>query len=285
MRTSRTLAAFAVSGLALLGLSACGDDSGSASGKGAGEDTAVETAALSNLSAGEEVDPGTFVETIQDGVEASSTAKVTMTMEMGDSASGSGEGVMDYTSETPEMAMEMTLDAAGQAIDYDARMVDGVLYLKMGDLTGGKFWEVDPSDPDGPLAGMGLDKLLEQSDPIGAVARMEPAIRSVTYVGEEEVDGRDLDHYELTVDLGAAMEATGADLPAAVQREMPETITYDSWLDEENRFAQLEMDYEVMGMPMTMTMTADDWGTEVDIEAPSADEVAEMPSAGQVSRS
>lgn len=282
MRTSRTLAALAVSGVALLGLGACGDDSGSESGKGAGEDTAVEAAALSNLAEGEEVDPGTFVRTIQDGVEASSSAEIAVTMAMGDSGSASGEGVVDYTSQTPELALEMTLDAAGQTMDYDLRMVDGVLYLQMGDLTDGKFWKVDPSDPDGPLAGMGLDKLLQQSDPVGAVAQLEPAIDSVTYSGEEEVDGRDLDHYELTVDLADAMDAIGAELPGEVEGEMPETVTYDVWLDEEHRFAQLEMAYEVMGMPFALTMEADKWGTDVDIEAPPADEIAEAPSLGDV---
>lgn len=279
MTPRRTLAALAVATLSLTGLAACGG-SGDADASG-GDDTAVEAAALSGLEEGDTVDPADFVQTIQDGVEASSTASITMAMDIGGAASASGEGVVDYTAETPELAMDMSIDADAQTIDYEMRMVDGVLYLDMGQLTGDKFWKVDPSDPEGPLAGMGLDKLLEQSDPIGAVARMEPAIQTVTYVGEEDVDGRDLDHYELTIDITKAVDLMGTDLPSQVEGEMPESISYDAWLDEENRFAQLEMEYEVMGQPLSLTMTADDWGTEVDIEAPPADQVTDAPGLGQ----
>lgn len=273
----RTLAALAVSTLALTGLAGCGD-----SGDG-GDDTAVEAAALSGLEEGDAVEPAEFVDTIQDGVAASSTAEVSMSMEMGDDATFTGDGVVDYTAQTPEMQMTMTIEGGGQDIDYDVRMVDEVMYIDMGELTDGKFWKLDPSDPDSPLAQMGLDKVLDQSDPIGAVTRMEPAIESVTYAGDEDVDGRDLDHYEMTVDLATATEALGSDLPAQVQSRLPDSITYDVWLDEENRFAQLVMDYEAANVPISMTMTADDWGTEADIEAPPADQVADMPSLGDTS--
>jgi hypothetical protein len=267
----RSLATIAVSALALTGFAACGDEE---------PEKADDVVALSGLEKGDTVEPAEFVQTIQDGVEASSTAEITMEMDLGAAAKASGEGVVDYTSETPELLMDMSIDADAQSVDYEMRMVDGVLYLNMGELTDDKFWKVDPSDPDGPLAGMGLDKMLEQSDPIGSVARMEPAIKTVTYVGEEDVDGRELDHYELTIDLSKAVDLMGADLPQQVQGQMPEAISYDAWLDDENRFAQLEMEYEVMGQPLAMTMTADDWGTEADIEAPPADEVADMPSLG-----
>jgi len=273
----RPLATLAVTTLALAGLAACGDD------PDAGTDTATDVVALSGLEQGDTVDPAEFVDTIQDGVAASSTAKVTMSMEMGEQATFTGDGVIDYTADTPEMQMTMTMEGGGQDVDYEVRAVDGILYIDMGALTEGKFWKLDPSEPGNPLAQMGLDKILDQSDPIGAVARVEPAIESVTYAGEEEVDGRDLDHYELTVDLAKATEPLGSDLPPPVESQMPDSIIYDVWLDDENRFAQLAMDYEAANTPISMTMTADDWGTEADIEAPPADQVAEMPSVGDTS--
>jgi hypothetical protein len=270
----RPLAALAVTTLAFAGLAACGDD------PGAGTDTATDVVALSGLEEGDTVDPAEFVDTIQDGVAASSTAHVTMSMEMGEQATFTGDGVIDYTADTPEMQMTMTMEGGGQDVDYEVRAVDGILYIDMGALTEGKFWKLDPSQPGNPLAQMGLDKVLDQSDPIGAVTRLEPAIESVTYAGEEQVDGRDLDHYELTVDLAKAVDALGSDLETEVESQMPDSITYDVWLDDENRFAQLAMDYEAANTPISMTMTADDWGTEADIEPPPADDIAAMPNLG-----
>ncbi|MBA2953183.1 hypothetical protein GON03_02590 [Nocardioides sp. MAH-18] len=275
-RARRPLASLAVTALALAGLAACGDDPDS------GHDTAADVVALSGLEEGDTVAPAEFIDTIQDGVAASSTAEVTMSMDMGEDTTFTGDGVLDYAADTPELQMTMTIGGGGQDVDYEVRAVDGLLYVNMGALSGGKFWKLDPSDPASPLAQMGLDQVLDQSDPIGAVTRMEPAIESVTYAGEEDVDGRDLDHYELTVDLAKAIDALGSDVSTQVESQLPDSITYDVWLDDESRFAQLVMAYEATNVPVSMTMTADDWGTDADIEAPPADEVTDAPSFGDM---
>ena len=79
------------------------------------------------------------------------------------------------------------------------------------------------------------------------------------------------------MDLGAVLESYGTELPGAAAEEMPDTVQYDIWFDDEDRFAQLEMDFPVMDQQGSMEMTVDDWGTDVSIEAPPADQVTEMP--------
>lgn len=273
----RTLAAAALAPLLLTGFAACGDDQDD-SGSTA-KDPGAGAFLLSSLDEGDRVDPDDFVDTVADGVEESTTAHLEMQVSMGDVLATDASGEIDYTTTPPSLHMSMELPGAGTT---DMVLVDGSYYLQMGETTGGKYWKVDLADEDGPLAGMGLDKLLDQSDPLGALKAMKPGIDTVTFEGNEEVEGRDLDHYQLTIDMQTALKSYGGDLPGEATDAMPKSVTYDLWLDEEDRFAQMTMDYPVMGQEMSMEMSLDDWGKAVTIEAPPADEITEMPDLGSM---
>jgi hypothetical protein len=187
------------------------------------------------------------------------------------------EGDLDYTSTPPSMAMTMSLPVGGG--DMDIRMVDGVMYLSMGELTKGRFWKIDPSDPHGPLASLGMDQLMDQMDPAKALGSMKEGISRVTYVGDE--DG--LDHYELTIDLEKMMDSMGSKLPPAALAQLPDAVTYDIWLDDQDRFTKMTMDdLPLAGGTSSMALTVSDWGEDVDIEAPPADQVTEMPDLGSM---
>lgn len=286
LRTRRLLAAVAVTPLLPAGLVACGsdaDDASSSNGQSTSE-TSTETPAESSsddLEEGEQVEPADFIATVAAGLEESTTARVTLTSGFGGTEL-TGDGEIDYTTTPPSVEMVMQNPMMGEGGTTEVRSVDGIMYLSLGQLTGGKFWRIDPSDPDGPLAGLGLDRMVQQTDPVGALQAMEPGIEQVVHAGEEEVDGRDLDHYELTMDVATAFEAIGVDLPPAAMKELPESLTYDVWLDEEDRFGKMSMEMPVQGQSMTTEMTADDWGTDVSIEAPPADQVTEMPDPSQM---
>jgi hypothetical protein len=275
----RTLAAAALAPLLLTGVVACGnDDSGSASDK---KEPAAASAVLTGLQKGDEVDPGDFVDTVSDGVEASTTAHMTMKVGLGSMGKMSGEGDVDYTADPPEMAMTMDLPMVGAGTKTEVRYVDGIFYMSLGMMSSGKFWKLDPADPDSPLGDVG--DLLDQADPRGALKKVEPAIDTVTYVGEEDVDGRSLDHYELTIDPAAL--AKTMKVPSDARAQLPDELTYDVWLDDENRLSKMHMDLPVAGMESTVDLTASDWGKKVTIEAPPASEIAEMPNLGSMLKS
>jgi hypothetical protein len=188
------------------------------------------------------------------------------------------EGDIDYTASPPAMEMTMAMPMAG-APTFDMRFVDGTFYMSLGEMTDGKFVKLDPSDPDSPLGDLGsmMDQV-DQMDPAAMMERLEPSIDKVVYDGEEDVDGRSLDHYELTVDgtqLGKVME-----IPDAATAQLPDSLTYDLWLDDENRMAQMQMDMPVQGTSVAVEMSVDDWGKDVSIEAPPADQITEMPDLG-----
>ena len=261
--------------LALGGLTACGGDDTTATDTSG---SSGQVALSSDLSAGDEVDPAEFVKTVEDGISSSTTAHLTMDVTAGSSGEFTAEGDVDYTSTPPSVAMTMTLPVGG-AGEMDVRMVDGVMYLSMGRLTQDKFWKIDPSDPNGPLASMGLDKMMDQLDPAKALGLMQDGISRVTYVGDE--DG--LDHYQLTVDVQKMMDAMGGDLPEAAQSQLPDSVTYDLWLDDQNRFTKMSMDDLPMGgTDASMEMTVSDWGKDVTIEAPPADQVTDLPDMGSM---
>lgn len=271
----RSLAAVALVPLLLSGVAACGsDDSGSE-----GKDTAAGSAVLAGLHPGDQVDPGDFVDTVADGVQASTTAHMTMNIKLGDMGEMGGEGDLDYTADPPEVAMTMDAPMMGGATKLEVRYVGGIFYMSMGNLTGGKFWKIDPSDPNSPLGEVG--DMMDQMDPMGTLQKLEPAIDRVTYVGNEDVDGRSLDHYELTVE--PAQVAKSMDLPADARKQMPDELTYDIWLDDQNRLSKMTMDMPAGGMgDASVELTATDWGEDVSIEAPPADQITEMPDMGSM---
>ena len=57
--------------------------------------------------------------------------------------------------------------------------------------------------------------------------------------------------------------------------QLPSTLTYDLWTDDDGMLRQTKIALGDLG---SVTMTMSDWGDPVDIEAPPADDVMEMPS-------
>ena len=55
---------------------------------------------------------------------------------------------------------------------------------------------------------------------------------------------------------------------------IPKELDYDIWLDDENRMRQVLID---MGTNGQINMSIEDWGQDVEIEAPAANEIVEMP--------
>lgn len=262
----------------LLALTACGGDepqkasdepSISESSTDAGDpgDSADEPAA------GSEVDPADFVDDMMAGLEASTTAQ--MTMDMGiPGASMTVEGQVDYTTDPVNMAMTMINEAMGdQPMDF--RLVDGIVYQNMGAMSNNKFLMYDLSDPENLPPGM--DGLQEQMNPLSAFEQFEPALKSVTYVGTEDVDGEELQHYAIVLDTSKMESFQG--LPA--DAGLPPEIAYELYFDDEMRARQMDMTME-MKPPVEMKVRFFDWGSPVDIKAPPADQVVDGSQMGQM---
>ena len=270
----RSLAASAATAL-LLSLAACGgDDADTASDEPVVSESESsdggDAETVDQPDEGEVVDNAEFVDNMMSGIEASTTAQMTMSMDFGGGAMDM-EGEVDYTTDPVSMSVTMNQEAMGEE-GLEMILVDGIMYMNMGQMTNNKFVEFDLSDPASLPPGMG--DLGDQMDPLAAFEEFEPALKTVTFVGTEDVDGDDLHHYDVVMDT-AKLESL-EDMPTGAG--MPEEVGYDLWFDDEFRIRQMEM---VMDMEMAASVKAEmfDWGQPVDIQAPPADQIAEQPSA------
>ncbi len=267
--TWRRTAAAAVLPLALTGLAACG-------GEESAEDTSSASAQLEEqgdedgeeaggLEAGDPVPDDDFVALMAASFEDATTARTTMTSETAGTTI-SAEGVVDYTGKTP--AMRMTMESAELGDEpIEMILVDNVMYMQVPDL-GGKYLSMDLDEPGNPLGPMMTDSM----DPSKQAEMMRAGLESVTFVGEEDVDGESLERYSATLDPSAALEGMQG-MEGVPKSMMPEQMQSDTWFDDDGRVRRMVIDMGELG---STEMSMDDWGADVDIEAPPAGQVTTM---------
>lgn len=271
MKVERSLTALVLAGV--LVLSGCGDDDKDAGDAKVGDSATASTSdspsesiseAATDTPQGEEVDKDDFLADMRKGVEGFTTAHVTMQV----GAPGgdmNGEGDMSLTGDKLAMAMTMAMPTLGG--DAEIRLVDGFMYMKVPGQSGGRFFKLDLSDPSGPLGSLG--GLADAFDPSKSFDTFAEGLTKVTYLGTDDLDGEDLDHYVLTID-STKVDAF-KNLPGA--SSLPKTITYDLWVDDDFRMRGMDME-----LPTGRTVVRyTDLGEPVRIEAPPASQVAPMP--------
>lgn len=210
----------------------------------------------SKIDDGGQVAPQQFADRLKAGIDNTDQAHLEFTMS-GTGGEMKGSGDVDYTGETPEM--QMTMEIGPQTLAMV--LVDGKMFVKSSQA-GDKFMSFDLSDPNNPL-GAGF---AEQLDPAASMKNFVTALSSVTAAGSEEVDGRSLDRYELTIDTTKlADESQTGQLPA----EMTVTL----WLDEKDRMARSVMDMGAITYDASMT----DFDKELNLKAPPSDQITEPP--------
>ncbi|MEU5223596.1 hypothetical protein AB0G55_13175 [Streptomyces toyocaensis] len=257
-------------------LTGCGGD-GESEGKGDASPSAT-------VGRGSGQEQGTTaVRAAYDKTAEAESARMTVRMKMaaeGRTVTSDGEGVLDLAGGDSVM----TVEAQGERLEQ--RVVDEVLYQKApGQKTpGGRPWiKID------------LRKVAEQQgvnnqqigDPAQTAAYAKAITdKDVTEVGTEKVDGVNTTHYRVSVDV--------ARLPGGDQmrKQLGPTLPMQVWLDDEGRLRRQQIDMTVKApasasakpdggaaprqLEMTTVMEFSDFGTEVDAEAPRADQVTDM---------
>lgn len=251
----------------MLGVAGC--SSGGSEPSAGGTDSSSPTSAATSPDAagaggasGEDdlgVTSAAFLERLEAGMGEEGSVHVEMRMT--GPVRSSADGDTTYGPDGSEM--RLTMQMADMPGAMEMVLVDDQAYLSMPGVTGkGKFFEVEE---DNPL----FEGLEDGLSPADSFAAFEAGLEEVEEVGPEEVDGDRTTHYRLRVDSERALGATGG--PAVPG--LPETLTYDVWLDSEDRMRRLV--YELAGTKLTMDMT--DWGEPVTIEAPDPGDVVDAP--------
>ncbi|WP_130012886.1 hypothetical protein [Serinicoccus sediminis] len=288
MGTTRTrLGAVVSAGILGLGLTACAGDAeeGAASSpetaaestqdsaaqtedEAAAEDTATESEDDGGEAAeGEEIPVEDFLAMLQEPGE-DTLSSYTLTMDMqADGQAVQADGAVDLGGDEAAMQMMMSMPEMGE---LEMITVDGELYLAMPGVT-----------PEGMYMRAGEDVLgqaaaMEDIDVSTQWEAWEEGAQQVVFLGDEDVDGTEMGHYQVTVDPQAIAEAGGEDAAAMTQAVGDEPVVYDVWLDDDNLMRQLSFELE----GMTAEMMMDNWGEPQEIEAPPADQVMEMGDLG-----
>ena len=162
---------------------------------------------------------------------------------------------------------------SGQALTLEERTVGGLLYLKAPPL-GDSFYSLKTDALLGTSLGQGTDPTL-------GLKLLKGASDDVTMVGQEQVRGEQTTHYKGTYQLRKAVTALGGDFAKAFATQLTANgdtpVPFDAYIDKQGRLRKLVQVSTVtmQGQSVTSTSTTElyDFGTPVDVQAPSADKV------------
>jgi hypothetical protein len=273
--------------LAAFALGACGAGSSSSS---SGRSTAT--------TAGK--DAASIVAASADATSQAKSARTSMTIDAsagGRSFAFTADGAFDFAGRSGVMTMDMgSTGLPGVSGKIEIRIVDGVLYMDMGSLfaglspggqgaLGGKQWvKLDLTTVAGETGASGFGSL-GSSDPTSILDSLRGAGADVQEVGHDVVRGVETTHYRGQIDLSQAL----AKLPAAERERAASalqslgtgTVPADVWIDAQGRLRKLAMDYGAASGTAQLgkvTLELFDFGTEVDVQAPPADQVTDLQS-------
>lgn len=263
------------------GLAACSDDSSDPDSSSSASDTSSdssssddstddseETEETEDAAAMTELDGAGFYPAIMDAMKEAETFNF-QTVSTSGGQSQTMEGQARFGDDGVEMKASST---GGQAMELI--LIDKSMYLKSPDLgTGDKWLKVDLSDPNSLFGMIG-----KATDPEVMFKAME-APKKLELIGTEEVDGVETNHYRITMDPTKYLAAM--EFPAAMADMMPKELVTEMWVDGDDlprKFSQtLDVPSAAGGKATTTTSegTYSDFGTDVEIEAPPADQVTE----------
>lgn len=183
---------------------------------------------------------------------------------------GTLAGAVEFATDTSEANMRMTMEMAGLG-ESTLLIVDGQFYIEMTEEMGipgdASWFTVDPESDDPFSQQMAslfgevgsattlTDQLAEQAD-----------LLTVTEVGTETVDGVETTEYFVVVNDVAAFEG----LPAA---QASGDLSYTMWVGGDN--LPRRMTTTVDGTAV-IDMTFSNFGTDLDVEAPPAEDVMDL---------
>jgi hypothetical protein len=273
----------------VLTLTAC-STSGTAEPAGAGNQTQANGGG--GLLASPFTDAIQLASASKQGTEKSKSAKFTME----GSAAGqtlSATGAMAFDGANTKFSMTST--AAGETTEM--RMVDKVMYIKLPaeeqkQMGTDKSWakiSADGTDPVSQALGASLSQSAEQSDPSKMLDQISKAGRIVSS-DQTELNGEQVNHYKVELDIAKAIDQFTGSVPAAARDKLTDMlkgkdikIPAELWLNKDNLPVQVTMDQgplmQALGAPAgdaKFTMKYSDWGTQVDVSAPPADQVVDL---------
>jgi len=236
----------------------------------------------------EQVPPGAIVLAASKTNEAGTyKADITGAMDIaGQSVDMSGTGEFDGAQQRGHMSYAMSLN--GQ--DWDMEMVFAypAIYMQfppeLGPLPGGKTWVKMDLEKLGQQAGFDFDQMMQagQSDPSQGLDFLRGAT-DVQAVGDEDVRGVATTHYTGVVDLrslGTKYPEMKPSIYQLIEQSGISRVPVEVWIDGDGFVRRMKQTLggNGSGLQTNMTMTTDlyDFGTDVFVKEPPADDVVDF---------
>jgi len=265
--TTRRLLALPVAATLLLGATACStSDETPTGGSTPGASQGAEKPAGGD---GFELTATSFADMVDKQIDAG-TYHTSMTIGA-DELTINAEGDARLTAEGAEMSMTMTVPGLDGGMEL--RMVGGKLYMNMGEMTGDKFYVIDPTDSDDPIASS-FGSSLDQMSATESMESIKDAIVSVEKSGDPEtIDGVEAQPYEVVVDTSKVTGAVAEQFAQAREAgaTLPTTFTYVYYVGSDGLPRKMTMNLEGSATEMTFS----GWGEDVTIEAPADDQLTD----------
>jgi hypothetical protein len=272
----KKLAALAPAVVMALALGACASLEPSTPSEGS---EAAETAAAPASNIAELVEQMSASEASSAHVEITYSGKLAKTSGL-DASTTTAD--IAYGGSVQESTMHMSMAVMG--MDVDMILVDGIMYLGMGELSDDKYFSISleemAKDPS-------MSAMLDTLDSIDAAAYGEmvaDAVTSFEHTGTEQVAGVDADVYTMTVDPtkidGAALGFDEAMVDPMLDEVGEMTVVYT--IGPDGLPLKTDNIMKVDGQKLITESTFSAWGEPVDVEAPpKADVVPYSEVAGQ----
>lgn len=205
------------------------------------------------------------------------TARIELRTEVGGSGMDmtmSGDGVVDFVTGASSMAMSMF------GMDFELRTLDGTMYMRLPDVgrppTMTQDWIGIPLPKAAGATPMATPNAASMLDSLRGMGN------EVEELGDEEINGQQATGYRVTIDLARALEELPEDQQDWAQDSLEQMRAMgmtewpmEVWLagDLPVRVAMDVDDIGGAGVDMHMVIDYLDFGTDISVEAPAADQV------------
>ncbi|MEU6867429.1 hypothetical protein ABZ924_29970 [Streptomyces sp. NPDC046876] len=226
-------------------------------------------------------DPAAAVRAAADALTRAGSAQARTAMEMatgGTRVTIRGEGGVDFKNRMGQLLVMLPADAAGKEEHRPITelLVPGALYMKNrgAGVPDDKWVRVDTTTlADGNLVTGGA------TDPLAAAELLRGA-QEVRYLGETDLAGTKVRHYQGTTDIGRAAQSAspgvkGA-LEAAAKGFAKDTVPFDAYLDQEGRLRKVRHRFSYVNngvIDVSSTTLLYGFGTPVSVLLPASRDI------------